>query len=322
MYACSVATGDEDAGASVLQFRPAGSADADPGAAVFEEMLEGFSRQQRSRSLSSTTIEARESHLRRFAAFCDSLPWEWQPVDVEDWTSHMRSGPRPLSKATIRGYQNAVSLFCSYLVDARYSWADRCMELFGTHPVQICHEWNTTAHLAEHEADPRVRPLAREEVQLFFDYADDQADIARSTKRKGWATAFRDSTLFKVTYAFGLRRREVAMLDLHDFTRNPKAPEFGRYAQPAETQPYTYVGCNPTNQTDPTGAASPCQKAVAGLGLGVAGFGLGVGLGFAGIAAAPVSGGISLGVSLAGAASILVSAASLPLSIDNVATSC
>ena len=224
-----MAAGDEDAGASVLQFRLAGSAEADPGTAVFEEMLVGFARQQRSRSLSSTTITARESHLRRFAAFCDSWPWEWQPVDVEDWTSHMRSGSRPLSKATIRGYQNAVSLFCSYLVDARYSWADRCMELFGTHPVQICHEWNTTAHLAEHEADPRVRPLTRDEVQMFFDYADDQADIALSTKRKGCATAFRDSTLFKVTYAFGLRRREVAMLDLHDFTRNPTAPEFGRF---------------------------------------------------------------------------------------------
>lgn len=41
--------------------------------------------------------------------------------------------------------------------------------------------------------------------------------------------AFRDATLFKTIYAFGLRRREAAMLDLADFTRNGKAPEFGRF---------------------------------------------------------------------------------------------
>lgn len=228
MYARFVVTRDDEVGAQVLDFRPAGTV-SDRREEAFEEMLEGFARQQRARALNSTTIHNRGAQIRRFASFCGSSPWEWQPVDMEDWTSHLLSGARPVSKATIRGYQNAVSLFCSYLVDGRYGWAERCMELFGTHPVQICHEWNTTKHVSELEAAPGVRPLTRDEVQLLFDYADDRADLARSTKRKGWATSFRDSTLFKVTYAFGLRRREAAMLDLHDFTRNPKAPEFGRF---------------------------------------------------------------------------------------------
>ena len=35
--------------------------------------------------------------------------------------------------------------------------------------------------------------------------------------------------LFKVTYAWGLRRREVTMLDTVDFTANPAAPELGRF---------------------------------------------------------------------------------------------
>ena len=103
------------------------------------------------------------------------------------------------------------------------------MAMFGTHPVQVCHEWNTAAHVADHEARPAVRPLTRAEVQALFDLADDHVDFARSSKRKGWLTLFRDATLFKVIYAYGLRRREAAMLDLHDFTRNPKALEFGRY---------------------------------------------------------------------------------------------
>src|SRR3546814_12921211 len=54
-------------------------------------------------------------------------------------------------------------------------------------------------------------------------------DCAGWVKRKGWCALFRDARLFKVICAYGPRRREAAMLDLHDFTRNPKALEFGRY---------------------------------------------------------------------------------------------
>lgn len=37
----------------------------------------------------------------------------------------------------------------------------------------------------------------------------------------------RDGAALKTTYAWGLRRREVVMLDLADFGSNPHAPEFG-----------------------------------------------------------------------------------------------
>ena len=39
--------------------------------------------------------------------------------------------------------------------------------------------------------------------------------------------AFLDATLFKVIYAWGLRRREAAMLDVTDFAPNPAAPGLG-----------------------------------------------------------------------------------------------
>jgi integrase/recombinase XerC len=41
--------------------------------------------------------------------------------------------------------------------------------------------------------------------------------------------AFRDATLFKVIYAWGLRLREATMLDVVDFSSNPAAPELGRF---------------------------------------------------------------------------------------------
>ena len=200
-----------------------------PAEQFFNEMLAGWTAQQTSRMLTAQTIETRASQVRRFADFCNTPPWEWSPADVEEWTTSLVSGPRPLAVSTVRVHQNAVALFCDYLIDHRYGWVDRCVDLFGTHPTQVCHEWNTVIHTSDHEARPAVRPLSRLELQTLFDYADDLVDRARSSGRKGWQTLFRDATLFKTIYAFGLRRREAAMLDLHDFTRNPQGWEFGRF---------------------------------------------------------------------------------------------
>lgn len=47
--------------------------------------------------------------------------------------------------------------------------------------------------------------------------------------RKGALAAFRDAVLFKVIYAWGLRRGEAAMLDVVDFGPNPAVPGFGRF---------------------------------------------------------------------------------------------
>jgi site-specific recombinase XerD len=46
---------------------------------------------------------------------------------------------------------------------------------------------------------------------------------------KGWLAAFRDAALFKSVYAWGLRRREAAMLDVVDFGPNPAAPRLGNF---------------------------------------------------------------------------------------------
>ncbi|MEU9118160.1 site-specific integrase [Streptomyces sp. NPDC048483] len=54
-------------------------------------------------------------------------------------------------------------------------------------------------------------------------------DRVRGKGRKGWLPAFRDAALFKVAYAYGLRRNETRMLDLTDFGRNPEGRESGEY---------------------------------------------------------------------------------------------
>src|SRR5260221_258958 len=91
----------------------------------------------------------------------------------------------------------------------------------GAWLVQVCHEGNTAVHAAEYEGRPERRPLTRAELQAFLDAADDHVERAASSRRKGWLAAFRDATLFKVVYGWGLRRRETAMLDVTDFAANP-----------------------------------------------------------------------------------------------------
>jgi integrase/recombinase XerC len=204
-----------------------GVAHFDEAAAVFGAMLDGWARQQGSRLLAEGTIRARVEQLRRFQAFAGDYPWRWTPGDVEDYVAMLRSRRRQHS--TIRNYQNTLRLFCGYLTDPRYDWVAECQARFGQHPVQVCHEWNTAQHLVDYEGRPGNRPLTSEELQAFFDHADARVEAIVRHGRKGALAALRDAQMFKTAYAFGLRRQELARLDVADLRPNPHVPRWGRY---------------------------------------------------------------------------------------------
>jgi site-specific recombinase XerD len=193
---------------------------------AFEAMLGGWRDQQLARRLAFSTVEGREKVIRAFVRHCDALPWEWTPRLVDDWMTDLRA-VRGLRRSTLRGYQIALSQFCRYITDPAYGWPDECEARFGSHPVQVVHEWNAAVHVQDAEGDPSRRAFTRDELQAFFDYADDQVGGIRAAGRKGWLAAFRDAALFKVAYGFGLRRNETRMLDVADFGPNAHAPEFG-----------------------------------------------------------------------------------------------
>lgn len=199
-----------------------------PQDAMFEAMLRGWRAQQTARGLRDDTIGARERLVRRFLGFTNEYPWQWGPSHVDEWMVSL-TGEKHLAPSTIRSYQTELRLFSEYLTDGRYGWAVECEKAFGAFPVAIFHEWNTIAHLNDYEGDPEARPFTREEIQRFLDYADEQVDRAVRAKRKGALVAYRDATLFKVLYGWGLRRTEASKLDVVDFGGNPAAPEFGRY---------------------------------------------------------------------------------------------
>ncbi len=202
----------------------------DPAPAVFEAMLEGWTKQQRARFLKwDGTIKPRPSLVRRFAEFSNQYPWQWQAAEFEAFMDHLRAKTPTFSVSSGRNYQNHLRMFCEFITDPRYGWMSVCQERFGEVPVQILHEWNTVTHVSEYEGDPRRRPLTYDEIQVLFDASDGRVEEIRKRGRKGALTAIRDSALLKAYYAYGLRRRENVGLDLADLRRNPKARQYKRH---------------------------------------------------------------------------------------------
>ena len=174
-----------------------------PQDAMVEAMLRGWRAQQAARGLAG-------GHGRRPGSGWCAGSWSsptstrggGRPAHVDEWSLWLTS-EKHLAPSTIRGYQGELRLFSEFLIDARYGWVVACEEAFGTHPVPICHEWNTIAHLNDYEGRPEARPFTREEMQRFLDYADDQVERAVRAKRKGALAAYRDATLFKVDLRVG-----------------------------------------------------------------------------------------------------------------------
>jgi hypothetical protein len=174
------------AGAAHLQL-VSGVVQLRPEDTMVEAMLAGWRAQQTARGLRDlATMAPRERLVRRFIAFTNEFPWNWGPSHMDEWTQSLTS-EKHLAPSTIRNYQTDLRLFSEYLCDGRYGWAIACEREFGpgVHPVPICHEWNTIAHLNDYEGSPEARPLTREELQRFLDFADDQVERAVRAKRKG-----------------------------------------------------------------------------------------------------------------------------------------
>lgn len=203
-----------------------GVAFLDEESAVFEAMIEGWCAQQLGgRRLQKATVMNRVHVLRRFRDHAGTGPWEWTAAGFDEWMMDLVS-IRKIAPSTVRNYQIVIRLFCDYIGSSHYGWVQQCEERFGTHPTQVCHDWNTRPHLQEHEANLGRRPLTRRELQQLFDRADDEVQTRLSAGRKGAAAAYRDATLLKVVYAWGLRANEAVMLDVTDLYRNPKVPAF------------------------------------------------------------------------------------------------
>jgi hypothetical protein len=163
--------------------------------AIFEAMLDGWARQQRSRLLREATIGSGERLVRRVVVAAERWPWEWAAEDLEDFVSDLASAPHLRRPATLRNYQSQLRGFLMYLVDERYPWRLVCTGCFGRAPVQLLDEYNAIFHVSEHESDPRRRALTHDELQALFDLCDRRVAGRRALRRKGSLAALRDGSM-------------------------------------------------------------------------------------------------------------------------------
>ena len=144
------------AGASHLVLVP-GVAHLDPESAVFEAMLAGWARQQRTRFLKERdTIGPRLALVRRLAEFANQYPWEWEPAEAEAFITHLRSpdrggADRGVDGAAVRDHAAVVP---AVRTDPRYGWSGGVRRAVRVRPVAGSHEWNTVAHVTEYEGRP------------------------------------------------------------------------------------------------------------------------------------------------------------------------
>jgi integrase len=194
----------------------------DAAGAVFESMLAGWRDQQLARNLNLATIEARERVVRRFRSHADSWPWQWLPgasVRVGGGHADGRSS-RSLDGPQLRAGRGQ---FLRVRERSRL-WVGRGVPglfRFGT-VADLPAGQHGDAHHGLRGSAHIDGPLTRSELQALFDAADDHVEEVRARGRKGWVAAFRDATMLKVAYAWGLRRRELRMLEVADFGPIPK----------------------------------------------------------------------------------------------------
>jgi integrase/recombinase XerD len=196
-----------------------------PEVQTLDEMLQGWRNQQLCRNLSLDTIAGRARTVQRFVEQTNEYPWQWTPVLVEEFFGDLRA-VKQRRQSTVRRYQNALRMFCSYVSNPDYGWDRVCEQRFGTHPAQVFFEWNTATHVQDNEQAPTKRVFTKRELQDFFDHADDQVALVAASGRKGWLPAYRDATMFKIAYSYGLRFNELRHLQTVDFSRNPQARQF------------------------------------------------------------------------------------------------
>lgn len=196
---------------------------------VFEAMLEGWRSQMLAQGLATATIHDRLRLLYRFQAHVNDYPWNWLPGHFDEFAEDRRSGPRPVKVSTLRSDSAAVRMFCYFVSNPAYGWVSFCEKTFDSIPAQIVFDWNSPTHSAEDDVPTGKRAFTITELNTLFNVYDDMLDAAHAKRSKRWRGMSRNAIAFKLCYAYGLRRRELSMLELSDFGPNPHIPDYGMF---------------------------------------------------------------------------------------------
>ena len=196
---------------------------------MFAAMLEGWRASSWPATWRSRPSSKRLAAVRAFARHADAFPWAWRPQMVDEWLGDLRA-VRGLRRSTIRNYaavgggvlrlRDRPGLRVGGRVRAAVRHRTRC---------RSCHEWNTAVHVQDAEGDPaqaRVHP--RRAAGVLRPRRRPGRPGPRPRAARAGCRLFRDATLFKVAYAFGLRRTEAADARPGRLRRQPARPRVRR----------------------------------------------------------------------------------------------
>ena len=62
---------------------------------VFEAMIEGWRTQMLARGLETETIRRKIVLVQRFQVYTQTFPWQWSPVDFEEFAAQPKSNGDP-----------------------------------------------------------------------------------------------------------------------------------------------------------------------------------------------------------------------------------
>ena len=215
---------------------------------VVADMFDGWRHQQLARNLSLTTIESRARLVTRFLEHSNEMPWAWSPAHVDDSSATYaanttsrarRSGPTRTRSSCSATTSSTPATTGTPSANRRSALTRSRSSTSGTPPDTT----RTTSRTRPSGPSPgrSCKPSSTTPTT--------RSTASASLGRKGWLPAFRDATLFKTAYGWGLRRNEVRHLQTVDFSRNPHAKEFGRFGALAVRHGKAHAGSAPKRRT-------------------------------------------------------------------------
>ena len=169
--------------------------------------------------------------VRRFLAYTNEYPWRWTAAHLDEWSADLaaRGDARQVDDAhlperdrLLRAVPSGPAVPVGRGVPGPVRHRTRPGSVSRRTPGRT---WWTT------RAGPDRRPLTRDELQRFFDYADGRVEQGVRAGRKGALAAYRDATVFKVLYAWGLRCNEACRAGRRRLVSQPAGPGAGRVGQ-------------------------------------------------------------------------------------------
>lgn len=210
---------------NALTLAPSGLPESD--AALFENMLEAWSRRRVGNNHRKKSISGDITIVREFTAFTNKAPWYWDEDDFDSWCEELGVA-RGLAPSSQRKYQGAIRIFLEYISN-NVKFKNEVRRLYNITLKQICNEENCIPHVSEKELSNERRAFSHQQISIFFDAIDRSISEAARFNSKDLRPLQRDKVIFYTLYIGGLRISEGQGLNLESFEPNPAIPQFNDY---------------------------------------------------------------------------------------------